>query len=245
MTSLTRQVLVELRRAVDTRAPRWAFIAFVSGSVALCLLVPDAVTGTFEQFVGGAAVGLPLLTGLLAVMVFTADWSTRAALFTFVLTPNRRRVIAARYLAVFVLTVFSLIATHVIAAVVFTAIRPDAIGSIFRPGVGRQLWEMLATGLASSLTAMAVAGLVLRTVPALLIAVFAPLLLTVGLAFTPVLLEWLNPFGFASWFAAPTMRWAGVGDESVSLGPAATSFLLWTAVPLVLGWFRQMRAEPR
>lgn len=245
MSRIVRQVGVELRAALDTRAPRWAFASFVVGSVAFCLLVPSSLRGPYKDFVASVSLGLPLLVGALAVVIFTADWTTRAALVTFVLTPDRRRVILARYLGVIVLTISSLVVIHVLAAAVFVLVRPGAIRSLFSPDVAVQFWAMTATTVASALTAMAVGGLVLRTVPAILVAVFAPFLVTLGLAAVPVLLEWLNPYAFASWLAVPTTRWTVASSEHVGLGPAIASFALWTAVPLVLGWLRQMRAEPR
>jgi hypothetical protein len=71
------------------------------------------------------------------------------------------------------------------------------------------------------------------------------LFLTIGLAFTPALLNWLNPYAFASWLAAPGLDWTIASETRVGVGPAMTSFAVWTALPLALGWFRQLRAEPR
>ncbi|SDQ09705.1 hypothetical protein SAMN02800687_0288 [Curtobacterium sp. UNCCL20] len=245
MTPLTRQTITELRRAVDTRGPQWAFGIAIAGGLVLSLVVPGGTSGTFDHFVSGVSIGLPFLAGLLAVMAFTADWTTRAALTTFVLTTSRPRVLVARYLAVLCLTVGSLIAIHLIGALVFVMLRPDSASSVFTAETVRQFGAMAATTVASALTAMAVGGLVLRTAPAIVVAVFAPLLLTIGLAFAPTVLEWANPYGFAGWLASPNWNWTVPQEESVGLGPALTSFTIWTAVPVVLGWFRQMRAEPR
>lgn len=242
---MIRLILVELRRAVDTRAPRWAFGAAVFIGVLLGFIAPGGPADTFDVFVAGLSVALPLLMALLAVMAFTADWSTRAALTTFALTPRRQRLLAARYIGILVLCLGTLAAIHVLAAVAYLVARPSSAGSIIGTAVFVQFWQMLAVTVAASLTAMAVAGLVLRTSLALLIAVLGPLVITVGLAFTPRVLDWLNPYGFASWLASPTTAWSAVSDTEVGLGPALTSFVLWTAAPLVAGWFRQIRADPR
>lgn len=242
---MIRLVLVEVRRAVDTRAPRWAFTIAALLGVFLGFLSPDGGGKTFEESVAGVSIALPILMALLAVMAFTADWSTRAALTTFALTPRRQRILTARYLAVLLLAVATLIAIHVLAAVAFVIARPGEASSILDTAVLDQLWQMLATTIAASLTAMAVAGLVLRTALALLITVFGPILLTIGLAFTPRVLNWLNPYGFASWLADPTSAWTVASDTAVGLGPASASFLVWTVAPLALGWFLQLRAEPR
>lgn len=241
---MIRLVLVEMRRALDTRGPRWAFaVAAVSGVVLPFLIGWE--TKTFVAFVAGLSVALPLLMGLLAVMAFTAEWTTRAALTTFSITPRRQRVLGARYVAVLILGVCTLVVIHLLAAVVFAVTRPTSAASVFDIAVLRQFWEMLATTIAATLTATAVAGLVLRTAPALVIAVLGPLFLTIGLAFTPALLNWLNPYAFASWLAAPGLDWTIASETRVGVGPAMTSFAVWTALPLALGWFRQLRAEPR
>lgn len=242
---MIRLVLVEARRAVDTRASRWAFVIAATFGVLLGYLSPDGVAKTFKESVAGVSLALPILMALLAVMAFTSDWGTRAVLTTFALTPRRQRVLAARYVAVVLLAIATLIAIHVLAAVVFIIARPGETSSVLDGAVLAQFWQMLATTIAASLTAMAVAGLVLRTSLALLITVFGPMVLTIGLAFTPRILDWLNPYGFASWFADPTWAWTVPSDTAVGLGPALSSFLLWTATPLVLGLYRQLRAEPR
>jgi len=246
MRMLLRLITVEVRRALDTRAPRWAFVITIGVGISLSLVVPGGASGSFESFVAAVSLGLPLLVGMLAVMVFTTDWDTRAALVTFVLTPRRSRVIVARYFAVLALTVGTLLTIHVIAALLFIAVHNEAVNTIFTIGVAAQMASMLGTTVASALTATAVASLVLRTAPALVIAVFAPFVLTIALAFTPELLVWINPYGFAGWLASPTLRWmTGSSDSTVGVGPALASFLLWTAAPLVLGWVRQLRTEPR
>lgn len=246
MRMLLRLTIVEVRRALDTRAPRWAFVITVGVGISLSLVVPSGTSGSYESFVAAVSLGLPLLVGMLAVMVFTTDWDTRAALVTFVLTPRRSRVLVARYFAVLALTVGTLLAIHVIAALLFLVVHSQAANTIFTIGVVAQMASMLGTTIASALTATAVASLVLRTAPALVIAVFAPFVLTIALAFTPTLLVWVNPYGFAGWLSSPTLQWVDPRDEStVGVGPALVSFLLWTALPLALGWIRQLRAEPR
>lgn len=242
---MIRLVLVEVRRAVNTRAPRWAFATAIALGMLVGFVSPGGIAETFEACVGAVALVLPVLMALLAVMAFTADWTTRAALTTFALTPSRPRVLAARYVAILFLAVVTLAVIHVLAAATFVMIRPAQVESVFDDAVVRQFWQMLATTVAASLTAMAVAGLVLRTALALLVTVLGPLLVTFGLALAPSVLTWLNPYGFASWLAEPTPAWVVTSETHTGLGPAVTSFVVWTAVPLVIGWYRQIRAEPR
>lgn len=241
---MIRLILVELRRAVDTRGPLWAFAAAAVSGVLLSFVVARDAT-TFAEFVAGLSLALPLLMGLLAVMAFTAEWSTRAALTTFAVTPRRQRILGARYAAILLLAAATLVAIHLLAAIGFAVTRPGSVGSVFDVAVLAQFWQMLATTVAATLTAIAVASLVLRTALALLIAVFGPFLLTIGLAFTPGLVDWMNPYGFASWLAEPQLSWTVTSETTVGLGPAVTSFAVWTALPLALGWVRQLRAEPR
>jgi hypothetical protein len=238
-----RLIAVELRRAVDTPAPRWAIGASILVGIALTCLQPNGPSDTFADFMSVASIALPLLAGLLAVMAFTSDWATRAALITFALSPRRSHVLAARYCAVIIITVGLVIALHVVGAATYAALRPDAAGSIIDASVGRQLGSMVGLVVSVTLTSIAVAGLVLRTALALVVAVFVPFSLTIGFAFLPAGADWLGPYSFSSWLADPTIGW-WVADR-VGVGPAVTSFLLWTAAPCVLGWIRQLRTEPR
>lgn len=238
-----RLVTVELRRAVDTRAPRWAIgVSVVVGLVLTCAQSggpPDS----FAEFMSVASIALPVLAGLLAVMAFTADWASRAALVTFALSPRRSHVLAARYLAVVTITVGMVVVLHLLGAVVYVVLRPDAAGTAVDTSAIRQFASMVGLVVAVTLTSIAVAGLVLRTAPALVLAVFVPFSLTVGFAFLPTGADWLGPYSFSSWLAAPTGDlWSA---DRVGIGPAMTSFLLWTAAPCLVGWIRQVRAEPR
>lgn len=242
---MIRSVLVEVRRAVDTRAPRWAFGIAVAVGILLGFVVPGDAPRTFTESLAGLSLPLPVLMAILAVMAFTSDWSTRAALMTFALTPQRWRVLVARHLAVLILALATLLVIFVLAAVLFAVASPEEAGAVVDAEAFRTLASMSATTVAASLTAMAVAGLVLRTALALLITVLGPLIVILGLAFSPELIDWLNPYGFAAWLSAPTAAWAVHSDTAVGLGPAASSFLVWTAGPLVLGWCRQLRTEPR
>lgn len=238
-----RLVAVELRRAVDTRAPRWAIGVSVVVGLVITSTQAGGPPGSFADFMSVASIALPLLAGLLAVMAFTADWATRAALVTFALTPRRSHVLAARYLAVVTITVGMVMALHALGAVVYVALRPDAAGTVVDSAVIRQLGSMVGLVVAVTLTSIAVAGLVLRTSLALVLAVFVPFSLTIGFAFLPAGADWLGPYSFSSWIAAPTGElWSA---DRVGVGPAMTSFLLWTAAPCLLGWIRQVRAEPR
>lgn len=238
-----RLVVVEVRRATDTPGPRWAIASCVLAGFALALLQPGGVPRTFADFVNGATIALPLLVALLSVMAFTADWTTRAALVTFAVNPRRHEVIIARTLATMLLTVGSVLALHVLAALAYVIAQPSSTSTVFEPQVATQLWSMTAITLAITLTTVSVAGLVLRTSLALVIAVLAPLAVTIGLAFLPGVIDWLGPYSFSNWLADPTVRLRL--PDGVGLAPATTSFLLWTAAPLVGSWLRQMRAEPR
>jgi len=238
-----RVVAVELRRATDTRAPRWAIGVSVAVGLVVTCTQPGGPPTTFVEFMSVATIALPVLVGLLAVMAFTADWATRAALITFTLSPRRGPVLAARYAAVLIITVSLVVVLHLLGAVLYLALRPEAAGTIASVAVVGQLGSMTGLAVAATLTSIAVAGLVLRTSVALLVVVLGPFALTVGFGFLPTLADWLGPYSFASWLAEPTIDlWS---PDRVGVGPAATSFCLWTALPCVLGWIRQLRAEPR
>lgn len=244
MTSKTaRLVLVELRRATDTPGPRWAIGTCVAAGLALALFQPGGTPKSFATFVSGATLALPLLVALLSVMAFTADWTTRAALVTFAITPRRSMVLAARSIAVLLISVGLVVALHVVAAITYVLVRPSSAATVVDPATASQFGSMVGLTIAVTLTTVSVAGLVLRTSLALVVAVLAPFFITIGLVFVPEVSLWFGPYSFANWLAAPT--WHLQVKDGIGIGPAFVSFVVWTVVPFALSWLRQVRAEPR
>ena len=109
-----RTARVEFRKSLDTLAGRWLVIIAVLiavGAQAVFLVAtrdePHSALGLFEI----AGIPFSILLPVIGIMAATAEWSQRAGLVTFTLEPRRWRVIAARIVAVTVLSALVVVAT--------------------------------------------------------------------------------------------------------------------------------------
>src|SRR3712207_7919978 len=90
---LGRLVLIELRKAVDTRAARWllavaALVCLAVGVLQMTLeadLLQRSVNGAFLAQHGIAFLLLPVV----GILLVTTEWSRRTALTTYALVPRR------------------------------------------------------------------------------------------------------------------------------------------------------------
>jgi ABC-2 type transport system permease protein len=122
---LARLVLVELRKAVDTRAGRWLLVLIVLVAMAGAILT--GVTGSagdrnLVHVLGATSQLVAVLLPVLGILLVTAEWSQRTALTTFTLVPRRDRVIAAKAAAgVLLAAAATIVCAIVSAAVLVTA----------------------------------------------------------------------------------------------------------------------------
>ena len=81
-----RLVRVEWAKATDTRAARW-LLALVALSTAGMMLVPVLAPTTFDQtyasYLGVAGGALAILLPVVAILMFTGEWSQRSVFTTF------------------------------------------------------------------------------------------------------------------------------------------------------------------
>src|SRR4051812_12126864 len=95
----SRLVRVEWAKATDTRAARW-LLALVALSTAGLMLVPVLAPTTFDQtyasYLRVAALGQTILLPVVAILLFTGEWSQRSVLTTFTQDPRRIRVLNAK-----------------------------------------------------------------------------------------------------------------------------------------------------
>lgn len=242
--SLARLTLVELRKMTDTRAGRWllAFVALIGVALVVVVLVavPRAEL-TMPELFSAAISGVSLLLPVVGVLSVTGEWSQRTALTTFVLVPDRRRVIAAKLAAGAVLAAVCLAA----AALVAWAGRAAA-AALDRTDAG---WGLPPQLLGTAL-------------------LFAVLGMLGGVAFGMVFLN--SPLAIVLLFLLPTV-WTILGETVSALEKAAgwldlnrttepllqpgvqltaemwarlaVSEAVWLLVPLLIGCYRVLRAE--
>ncbi|MBK9972057.1 MAG: hypothetical protein IPP16_15525 [Acidimicrobiaceae bacterium] len=95
----SRLVGVEWAKATDTRAARW-LLTLVALSTAALMLAPVVAPTSFDQtdasYLRVAALGLSILLPVVAILMFTGEWSQRSIMTTFTQEPRRIRVLNAK-----------------------------------------------------------------------------------------------------------------------------------------------------
>lgn len=236
---------VELMRTTDTRASRWLVVSIAVvgvGTVALS----NGEEATMADFVNGAAIPLAALLPALAVLVATSDWSTRAAMATFTSEPRRLRILVTRAVALILLVTGLSLVTSIVTAIAFVALHPDRVmlhASLSALVAGGQLY---ALAISTSMTGFAVGSLLLNTPAAIVVAFLVPVSLDVGAGVVaPDLAPWISTLAFSAWLGSPHLSWGDTPDGLPGIGRAMVSFLLWTAAPTAVGFWRQMKRDVR
>jgi ABC-type transport system involved in multi-copper enzyme maturation permease subunit len=236
--TLGRLMLVELRKALDTRAGFWLQAAV--GALTLLLVVlycvfADADERTLWDTLLLAVQPASILLSVLGVLLVTSEWSQRTAPITFVLVPRRTRVVAAKVYASVVLSL----------AAVLVCLPVSAIAVAIAPGSG-DLWALPAGALGrvalsvilSMLTGLALGALLLSSAPAIVLSFVLPLV-SGGVGSIPhvePVAVWLDPLRSFAPLTERTMS----GLEWAHLG---TTLVVWLVLPLAVGIRRIVRGE--
>jgi hypothetical protein len=238
----SRLFRTELRKLVDTRSGRWLLIAVFATTplVAAVMLVAVGPTDlTYARFVDFTSTPQKLLLPILGILTVTTEWSQRTGLVTFVLEPNRARVLLAKVGATFLLGLLVLTVTFASSTVgnLLGMTLRDGNGSwSFGPGGVRDISVVLLSALALGL---AFGMLLLVSAGAIVAFYLVPNLSGVLFGSVPALKDvgpWvdLNIAQGALYDHHPTGRqWAQV----------LTATLVWVVLPAVVGVRRVLRAE--
>ncbi|QDP95108.1 ABC transporter permease [Microlunatus elymi] len=242
-----RQVLVELRKSVDTRSGRTLMI-IIAALVLVVLAIQIALGRTVDEiglsfgdlaFTTGVATAM--LLPILGILLITSEWSQRTTLITFTLEPRRIQVIAAKLGAGVIMAVA---ATAVVLAIAAAA-TPVAGAIADRPvdwalPMGPFL-GFLAQQVIAVISGMALAALILNT-PASIVAyvgyaLVLPMLLPLASLWKPAekVVPWIDFSGAQAGLTA-TMAGSDWAHLAVSGG-------IWLVLPLVLGTIRIVRSE--
>jgi ABC-type transport system involved in multi-copper enzyme maturation permease subunit len=235
---LATLVRVELRKMVDTRAGRW--LLALLGVLLAVLPILFGVFGEeaehrFGPFYRLVQLPIAVLLPVLAILSVTSEWSQRTALVTFSLVPDRRRVLAAKLVAVVVLAV------AVMALGTVTA----ALGTLGWGGDGR--WSFGVATLGETFVAQA-AGMIMGLAFGLLIQASAPAIVlyfvlpTAWSILTSVVGALEGPARWLDSGRAFEPLFEG-GVSATEWARAATAGALWVLVPLIAGLVRLPRSE--
>ncbi len=232
----SRLVGVEWTKATDTRAARW-LLALVALSTAGIMLVPVISPTTFDQthtsYLRVASMGLNVLLPVVAILLFTGEWSQRSVMTTFTQEPRRIRVVNAKLAVSMVLGVGGAVFGGMVAAV----------GLGLASASGRDLEANLSVGAIASyllyvllnvLAAVAL-GALLQNSAAAIAASFA-LPATVALLGTASkLLDWID--------MATAWKWMIENDWAGHVPQILVSIIFWVAIPLAAGVVRTIRRD--
>lgn len=231
-----RLVVIELRKAVDTRAGTWLMI--VMAAISLVVVGAYALWGpegeqSFGILLGLTSVPLAMLLPIVGIMLATQEWSTRTGLVTFTLEPRRGLVISAKLIASLILGLVVMAAAFAAAALV--------------TGVTGGDWTL--TGISAWGLVLAVCiyvlqgagfGLAFLNTP---FAIVASLVLPTAWQIATSLVTKLTDV--APWLDLDrtTGPLTEGGMSGQDWGKLATSVLVWVGIPIAVGTWRVLRRE--
>jgi ABC-2 type transport system permease protein len=237
--SMARLTAVELRKMVDTRAGFWLQLAVVALTVAVVTvvcIVGHAEDQTLRNLLAAALAPSGILLPIVGILLVSSEWSQRTAAITFVLVPQRTRVLGAKVAASVVLSMVAL-AFCLLVATIGTAIAAPGVEHTWSlsPGLLGQCALSVATGMIGG---VAFGAALLSPAPAIVLSFALP----IG----------VGALGSISVFQGAA-RWL---DGGRSLAPltdhlmsttewarAGTTLALWMVLPLAIGLWRILRDE--
>lgn len=234
---LTRLIRIELRKAVDTRSG--LALALTVAGLTIALLIAGAAGGFGEQsgpdLLKIAQVPASVLLPFVGLLLISAEFTTRTALTTFVLVPSRGRVVAAKLVAALgigVIAALFLWAAAWLAAI--PAPDPDVAAPLGLSDTGWRVGLDLVIGIAGGFAF----GLLIRNTPAAIVSlIFVPTLITGIFTAVPALRD------AVPWLTATASGFGQDGDDPSSWAQLATTFCVFTLLPLLAGLWRLGRSE--
>ncbi|CAN5490037.1 hypothetical protein BH10ACT1_BH10ACT1_03740 [soil metagenome] len=230
-------VRVEWAKATDTRAARW-LLALLALSTAGMVLVPVLAPTTFDQtyasYLRAVALALTILLPVVAILMFTGEWSQRSVMTTFTQEPRRVRVLNAKLVVSMVLSV---------GAAVFGGV-VTATGLGLAAASGRSLEADLSVGAITgyllfvvlNVLAGVALGALLQSSAAAIAASFAlPAACAVLGTASTLVSNWVEMA--TTWNQVLENDWAGHGPQ------ISFSIAFWVAIPFAAGVVRTKRRD--
>ena len=233
----SRLVRVEWSKATDTRAARWLLALVALSTVAMMLapvLAPTSFDQTYASYLRVAALGLTILLPVVAILMFTGEWSQRSVFTTFTQEPQRIRVLNAKLAVSMMLGGGAAVFGGVIAAA----------GLVLSSASGRALEADLTVGaftgfllfvLLNVLAGVALGALLQSSATAIAASFALPAAFAVLGTASTLIADWIDMSTPWNWVLENA--WGGhVPQISVSV-------LFWVAVPLAAGYVRTVRRD--
>jgi len=232
-----RLVRAEWAKATDTRAARW-LLALVALSTAGLMVVPVLAPRAFDQtsasYLRVAALGLTILLPVVAILMFTGEWSHRSAMTTFTQEPRRGRVLNAKLAVSMVLGGAGAVFGGVVAAA----------GLVLASASGRALEADLTVGavigyllfvLLNVLAGVALGALLQSSAAAIAASFALPAAFAVLGTASTLVSNWID--------MSTPWNWVLENDWAGHVPQISFSIVFWVAVPLAAGFVRTMRRD--
>jgi ABC-type transport system involved in multi-copper enzyme maturation permease subunit len=233
----SRLVRVEWAKATDTRAARW-LLALVAVSTAAMMLAPVFAPKSFDQtyasYLRVGALGLTILLPVVAILLFTGEWSQRSIMTTFTQEPRRIRVLNAK------LTVSMMLGG---GAAVFGGL-VAAVGIGLAAASGRSLEADLTVGaiigyllfvLLNVLAGVALGALLQSSAIAIAASFALPATVAVLGTTSTLVSEWID--------MSTPWDWVLKNDWAGHVPQISFSIAFWVVLPLAAGVVRTVRRD--
>ncbi len=250
----TRQVSVELRKMVDTRAGLWLMVAIAVLTALFVVILfifgdsGDTDQRTFFNYLGTTSTPQGFLLPVLGILLVTSEWTQRTALVTFTLTPRRPVVIAAKTVAALLIGLAAIIlAIGMAAAAAALSDAPGAFDGLDAAGFAK--FALLQSF--GVLQGLAFGLLFLNSAVAIVVFFVVPLVFNVLVT----LISWLQDA--APWIDLSTAQTPLLGldpqtgqpiDATLDLeawAQLASATTIWIVLPFAIGLWRVMRTEAK
>lgn len=246
-----RLVLVELRKAYDTRAGFWLLftigllISLLQVIFLISFLLQDFVRASFTDFTGNVWLVSLVLVPMLPILLVTTEWTQRSGVVTFAIEPNRVRVILAKLVVAVLLALAAVVLMMVVAAAC------TAIADLAKPEFTTWRIEEEFVFLGAPLTVLtttvfgfAVACLLLNT-PAAIVLFLLSWYASVGVlaAVAALIPAFVDVLPWVTLQVNVLLLADGLPPDAEAWGNLLVSLALWIGVPLGLGMWRILKAE--
>ena len=235
--AFSRLVRVEWAKATDTRAARW-LLALVALSTAGMMLVPVLAPTTFDQtfasYLRVAALAVTILLPVVAILMFTGEWSQRSVMTTFTQEPRRIRVLNAKLAASMVLgggaAVFGGVVTAAGLGLAAASGRPLEANLTVGATTGYLLFVLL-----NVLAGVAFGALLQSSATAIAASFAFPAAFALLGTASTLVADWID--------MSTTFNWVLENNWGGHVPQISVSVLFWVAVPLAAGVVRTIRRD--
>lgn len=239
-------VTAERIKLATTRSPLWTALAVVVVSLGFAAIqaatvLPYSTVAPERAAIGAATFGVPVLM-MLSALTITGEHRTGLIRTTFMATPKRVRVLAAKALvsAVFsgVLTALMTVGSIALVRAIATESQGAAL-SLTLPSVWRTVGAITLYAVLGAVLAVGLGALLRHSAAVIALLLLLPFVVEPLLGATPRVGERIGPlFPFANastftevpWLQTFSMWWGPVGAALYFAGVAATVFVVAAVV---------------